>query len=230
MRPKSFPGGALNYVSGPCRFFVPYKVGHLLSPETHFKRTWSKFAHFHVTWPPIPQPRPHRRRFCVADGAPGRRLVGSGRPGRAPPKPHQLVSFGCVEKWAPVNWRDLGVSKNGPCELVRFGCVEKWSLRTGQIWVCRKRRPAPPGPAGLRPRPQRQLASWECVENARPAPPKARPANWRAPNTPKPAWAPAPTPKSAVVDWRVPPTARPGPREARPSHRPPPSARRCRGP
>ena len=121
MCPKRVPGGALNYVSGPCRVFVPYKVGRLLSPETQFKRTWSRFAQFHVTWPPIPQPRPHRRRCCVTDGAPGRRPgrrpVGSGRPGRALPKPHQLVSFGCVEKWAPVNWR---------------------------VWVCRKRRPAPP--------------------------------------------------------------------------------------
>lgn len=114
MCPKRVPGGALNYVSGPCTIFFPYKVGHLLSPETQFKRTWSKFAQFHVTWPPIPQPRPHRRRCCVTDGAPGRRPVGSGRPGRALPKPHQLVSFGCVEKRPTANWSDLGVSKTAP--------------------------------------------------------------------------------------------------------------------
>ena len=39
-----------------------------------------------------------------------------------------------------------------------------------------------------------------------------------------------PTTKSLVVDWRAARTARPGPREARSCTRPPPSARRCRGP
>ena len=107
--PKSFPGGALNYVSGPCTIFFPYKVGHLLSPETQFKRTWSKFAHFHVTTPSIPQPRPHRRRFCVADGAPGRRLPVARRPAT------QEGAGAAGEPgagWPTANWPVLGVSKN----------------------------------------------------------------------------------------------------------------------
>jgi hypothetical protein len=259
-------------------FFSPYKVGRLLSPETQFKRTWSKSAHFHVTEPP---PRPHRRRF-VALGRPGRR--------RALPKPHQLVSFGCVDKRAPVNWRDLGVSNaadppwsaragvavKGPIanwsdlgvekwslrtgqsgcvetaapQLVSFGCVETFTcvenaaqrpaypplgpLSTGQIahhqlakFECRKiyhnfpsnrrkrrfeslengaRRPrCPSSPPVCDQRPQRQLASWECVENARPAP---RPV-------PRTGECPRRRDSGPVRPGRPPP---------------PPSARRCRGP
>jgi hypothetical protein len=74
--PEDFPGGALNYVSGLCATFFPYKVGHLLRPVTHFKRTWSKFAHFHVAAYSIPQFRPHRGRSCTHGGSPGRRPTG----------------------------------------------------------------------------------------------------------------------------------------------------------
>jgi hypothetical protein len=103
--PEDFPGGAPNYVSGLCATFFPYKVGHLLRPVTHFKRTWSKFAHFHVTAYSIPQFRPHRRRSCTHGGSPGRRPTGPGRPGpRGLPEANQLVSFGGVEKWPAVNW------------------------------------------------------------------------------------------------------------------------------
>lgn len=57
--PESFLGGVLNYVGGPCTAFFPYKVGRPLRPVLHFKRTWSKFAQFHVTVHSLPPSRPH---------------------------------------------------------------------------------------------------------------------------------------------------------------------------
>jgi len=130
--PKDFPGGALNYVSGPCTIFFPYKVGHLLRPVTPFKRTWSKFPHFHVTTHSTPQPRPPRRDSGAGADVPGRRFTVArcpatqeGRRGRGGPG-----SRGAHRQLA-----SLGVSK-------KFGCVEKvWVCR--KLCVCRKRAPAP---------------------------------------------------------------------------------------
>ena len=83
---KRFPGDPLNYVSGPCTIFFPYKVGHLLGPEVYIERTWSKFGPFHVTLPPNPLPtppaRPPRHRPCaprLPSGGPGRPVGAGGR-------------------------------------------------------------------------------------------------------------------------------------------------------
>lgn len=92
--PEDFPGGALNYVSGLCATFFPYKVGHLLRPVTHFKRTWSKFTHFHVAAYSIPQFRPPSAPFVHL-----RRLAREASHG-----PYRM----------PTNWSVLGVSKNWP--------------------------------------------------------------------------------------------------------------------
>lgn len=43
---KTFPGALLNYVSGPCTGFFPYKVGHLFGPETPFKGLGGNSADF----------------------------------------------------------------------------------------------------------------------------------------------------------------------------------------
>ena len=120
---KTFPGGALNYASGPCTTFFPYKVGRPLRPVTHFKRTWSKFAHFHVTAHSIPQFRPHRGRSCAGDGASGWRLTVA-----RPPETHKGAGAagGRGGRGAHRELASLGVSKNGPPP-------------TGEIWVCRKR-------------------------------------------------------------------------------------------
>jgi hypothetical protein len=43
---ESFPGALLNYVSGPCTGFCPYKVGHLFGPETPFRGLGGNSADF----------------------------------------------------------------------------------------------------------------------------------------------------------------------------------------
>jgi hypothetical protein len=131
--PENFPGGALNYVSGPCTIFFPYKVGHLLRPVTHFKRTWSKFTHFHVTTHSIPQFRPHHGCSCAADGASGRCLSVAG-----PPDTHEGAGAGGAHR-EPAS---LGVSKKAHRELVSFGCVEKFGC--GEKFGCVENRPPRP--------------------------------------------------------------------------------------
>ena len=133
---KRFPGGALNYVSGPCTIFFPYKVGRPLRPVTHFKRTWSKSAHFHVTAHSIPRCRPHRGRSCAGDGASGRYLTvarppethkdagaAGGRGSRGPtanwrvqhaPKPARTAVP--TPKSAVADWRVAPTARPGPCE------------------------------------------------------------------------------------------------------------------
>lgn len=148
----------------------------------------------------------------------------------------QLVRFGCVENGArrPPGPGPGHLPKGPPStgqiahhQLAKFECrkftTTSQVTEEKQVRESRKRRPAPPGPAPPPPVCGQGPASTGQLGVCRKRPPgttKARPANWRAPNTPKPVRAPAPTPKSAVVDWRVPPTARPGPREARPSTAP----------
>jgi hypothetical protein len=53
---EDFPGDPLNYVSGPCTIFSPYKVGRLFGPEVDIERTWSKFGPF--TWSDLGVSRP----------------------------------------------------------------------------------------------------------------------------------------------------------------------------
>ena len=53
---EDFPGDPLNYVSGPCTIFSPYKVGRLFGPEVYIERTWSKFGPF--TWSDLGVSRP----------------------------------------------------------------------------------------------------------------------------------------------------------------------------
>jgi hypothetical protein len=141
--PENFPGGALNYVSGPCTIFFPYKVGHLLRPVTHFKRTWSKFTHSHVTTHSIPRFRPHHGCSWAGDGASERCLTVAGSPethegagARGPGGrggPPRTGKFGCVEKRPTANWSVLGVSKS-------LGASKTGPRALG-------------GPTGTRPRP-----------------------------------------------------------------------------
>ena len=140
--PENFPGGALNYVSGPCTIFFPYKVGHLLRPVTHFKRTWSKFTHSHVTTHSIPQFRPHHGCSWAGDGASERCLTVAGSP----------------ETHEGAGARGPGGRGGAHRELASLGVSKKGPPRTGQFWVCRKvwvrRKPAPaPSAALLAPAP-----------------------------------------------------------------------------
>jgi len=120
---KRFPGDPLNYVSGPCTIFFPYKVGHRFGPEVDIERTWSKFGLFHVTCPPTHCPPRQRARLAIAPASPvcppgafdGRRAqAGAGRlPCPRPPPTGQFRvcpnltpptgQFGCVQTH-PTNW------------------------------------------------------------------------------------------------------------------------------
>ena len=129
---KNFPGDPLNYVSGPCTIFFPYKVGHRFGPEVDIERTWSKFGPFHVAY-----------------------LVRTGRvqnlaylqerpPRRAPPlhTPSQLAGPGCLVEPAPPTGQFGGVQRSGcvqnsPHRLVGLGGVPKMSPPTGQVGVSR---------------------------------------------------------------------------------------------
>ena len=198
---ESFPGDPLNYASGPCMIFSPYKVGHPFSPEVYIERTWSKYGPFHVT---------HRVRTGMSKVVP---------PG-GPPR-------GCIH--GPSLPANLGASKN------------------------RGSNPPPTGQSaeGVS-KPQRQLASLGvstgCVQNlawegARP-PAGPRPTGQSAgPNSTSPRRIlrtgerpaqPEPTsagrsPMSAAPTGEWPRRRDAGP-VGDPVHRPPPSARRCRGP
>ena len=217
--PKNFPGGALNYVSGACTIFFPYKVGHLFGPETQFKRTWSKFDHFHVTTHSIRQRRPHRRHFAVADGSSGRRLAVV----RCPEKQEDAgAGLERVENWPTANWRvrhhqlaSFGVENFHKFPCYRRKMHHRFSNRTKQEDL-RVLTTSPPS------RCPRQVPGLERVANAHSAP-KARPANWWAPYTPKPAPAGFPRQSLITVDWRAAPAARTGP--VRPGRPLPPSKR-----
>ena len=119
----------------------------------------------------------------------------------------QLVRFGCVENGArrPPGPGPGHLPKGPPStgqiahhQLAKFECrkftTTSQVTEEKQVRESRKRRPAPPGPAPPPPVCGQGKASTGQLGVCRKRPPgttKARPANWRAPNTPKPVRAPA---------------------------------------
>jgi len=146
---ESFPGDPLNYVSGPCTIFFPYKVGHRFGPEGYIERTWSEFGPFHVTCPPTHCPPRQHARLAIAPASPvcprggpstagGRRRAQEGCRARAH---RQLVSLGCVQT-SLHQLANLGVSKLTPPTGRLRGCPTQ-SHQLASLGVSKTARQAP---------------------------------------------------------------------------------------
>jgi hypothetical protein len=127
------------------------------------------------------------------------------------PKPAPPTTSLVCPKPSPANWPVRVCPKMGP-PTGQFGCVQNLA------WE---------GPRPPPRRPQGQLAS--LLDQTAPHP-KAHPANWRAPGAARTHLSPAGDRPSPPRRLASPPDGATRAPWGPPVHRPPPSARRCRGP